>query len=885
MWQKISLFLIVQIALVMAPVIIMSLSLNTTVITKDGQVYNLNLYNEDTEFIDSKLFSQIMEDSISEIAEYAVIKTQIERNGVYDGKKEIDISAYVNRKNSSWTGGATAVFYLEDLLKWYKYGLNFVEHTVPVYNYEGNISLNDEEKIYYNSSQNYSIEQPEQSYLVETFENVDSEIGITDAASDVVIEDKIENTLAYWMYDPLDYNVFNNSKYSNYIEQDEMGEVNASVRILECRYPTVDGSRLQDVVYIWEDYFTLCNNLDQAIAELYFNYSQYLVYQEKYLETATNIKFCMGTIKDGKTTYVSNLSQFNGQEAPSDVDSYFKENFGKYIYYYPSKMKYETNTNLMEDMIFKKIVNYEYVFPENTQIWIGIDTNFPNNDTLSYINEVYRVSGSSIFNLGYVVVICIFALICFIILCVKAGWILDEEQKPVFKLNAFDCIPLEIVLALAAIVTILGLFGWNFFFQFSYIFQEFAYNDMPWLSLLMVGTAFFFTTTTFCAFFLSLVRRIKGHNLWKDSLFGMLIKGIQKEWKRHIIDSNNYFFRVWIPYLLFLVSNLFCLVCGGILFFRSKGNSLYTLGGLAIWGIIVFIDLNIGLKLSRDVADRHEIIYGINRIGMGEIEYTVVEENKIGENRELAEAVNTIGDGIRKAVETSMKDERLKADLITNVSHDIKTPLTSIINYVDLLKREKIEEEPMKGYIEILDSKSQRLKQLTEDLVEASKISSGNISYIFETINLNELINQAIGEFDEKFSQRGLSIIDDLSEQPIYIEADSRRIWRVIENLFNNIYKYAMENTRVYLDLKQEQREDNGKVRLSIKNISTQPLNINADELTERFIRGDVSRNTEGSGLGLSIAKNLTEAQKGKFEIYLDGDLFKVTLTFPIIDK
>ncbi|HBA69292.1 MAG TPA: sensor histidine kinase, partial [Lachnospiraceae bacterium] len=178
------------------------------------------------------------------------------------------------------------------------------------------------------------------------------------------------------------------------------------------------------------------------------------------------------------------------------------------------------------------------------------------------------------------------------------------------------------------------------------------------------------------------------------------------------------------------------------------------------------------------------------------------------------------------------------------------------------------------------------LKQLTDDLVEASKISSGNISLHWEVINLVELVNQTLGEFSEKFEQKRLTPMIQCADSQMYIEADSRRIWRVVENLFNNIVKYAMEGTRVYIDMAELKREDGNRyVEFSLKNISAQPLNINADELTERFIRGDVARSTEGSGLGLSIAKNLTEAQKGTFEIILDGDLFKVVLTFALLDR
>ena len=244
----------------------------------------------------------------------------------------------------------------------------------------------------------------------------------------------------------------------------------------------------------------------------------------------------------------------------------------------------------------------------------------------------------------------------------------------------------------------------------------------------------------------------------------------------------------------------------------------------------------------------------------------------------MGEAVNTIGEGLYHAVDDSIKNERLKTDLITNVSHDIKTPLTSIINYVDLLKRENLDNERAKSYIRVLDTKSQRLKQLTEDLVEASKVSSGNIKLQMDRLNFVELVYQTAGEFNEKFEARGLTAVTRLPKEPVVIMADGRRIWRVIENLYNNVAKYAMENTRVYVDMEVV----DGKAAFSIKNISDQALNIDASELTERFIRGDVSRSTEGSGLGLSIASSLTQLMGGNFDIYLDGDLFKVTVTFPV---
>ena len=241
--------------------------------------------------------------------------------------------------------------------------------------------------------------------------------------------------------------------------------------------------------------------------------------------------------------------------------------------------------------------------------------------------------------------------------------------------------------------------------------------------------------------------------------------------------------------------------------------------------------------------------------------------------------VNDISNGFENAVEQGIKSERLKTELITNVSHDIKTPLTSIINYVDLLKKEDIKNDKANEYIEILDNKSQRLKKLIQDLVEASKASSGNIKLNLENLSLLELLNQSIGEFEDKFEEKKLNLVKSFPEKDIYIRADSRYMYRIIENLFENITKYALENSRVYIDVSQ----NGNKVKVEIKNISKEKLNITEEELMQRFVRGEKSRTTEGNGLGLSISQSLTEIQGGEFRIVIDGDLFKAELEFEIV--
>ena len=225
-----------------------------------------------------------------------------------------------------------------------------------------------------------------------------------------------------------------------------------------------------------------------------------------------------------------------------------------------------------------------------------------------------------------------------------------------------------------------------------------------------------------------------------------------------------------------------------------------------------------------------------------------------------------------------MKSERFKTELITNVSHDIKTPLTSIINYVDLLEKEELNNEQAVEYLEVLERQSGRLKKLIEDLMEASKASTGNLAVNLEKLEAGVSMVQTVGEFEEKTQASGLELMITKPENPVYIMADSRHFWRVIDNLMNNICKYAQPGTRVYINLEQVDQT----AVMTFRNTSKYPLNITSEELMERFVRGDSSRNTEGSGLGLSIAQSLMELMDGKFELYVDGDLFKVELKFAV---
>lgn len=309
--------------------------------------------------------------------------------------------------------------------------------------------------------------------------------------------------------------------------------------------------------------------------------------------------------------------------------------------------------------------------------------------------------------------------------------------------------------------------------------------------------------------------------------------------------------------------------------FIIKNFASYGYYSVGIYSLIFLINTIILLHQLSLLIEISEITTKIETMGSGNMENII--ECRNAELQELGKNINNIKQGMKKAVEESMKAERLKTDLITNVSHDLKTPLTSIINYTDLLKKEKIENENAKKYIDILEKKSKKLKILTEDLIEVSKISSGNETVALEKIDFKELVLQANGEFAEKFEEKNLEVISNLPKEAVIVDLDGKKMWRVLENLYQNVYKYSLENTRVYVDLAVH---DN--IVFTIKNISKEKLNISPDELMERFIRGDSSRHTGGNGLGLSIAKDLSKLNGGTLKIEIDGDLFVSRLELPL---
>ena len=575
---------------------------------------------------------------------------------------------------------------------------------------------------------------------------------------------------------------------------------------------------------------------------------KYLQYTDEFKPEDTN--FCFW-YKFREKWYSNQPDTYEGQEFDAEAVLMQARSMGNYLLYDMENKEFGTDV--------KDLANY-FFESKNTQLYwplgdviliIGIDTQFSAMDDLYYASVEYQqmypwiktaVTAALISLMGWVLTL--------IYLTLAAGRKPDSLE---IHLAFFDRIKTEFLLMGAIGITA------------ELIFLILRVNRQEWeLSGLLVasGTISLVMDALFLLFYLSIVRLMKAELLWQNSIAFWLKTGIQKTLRNRKVTT--------------LTAGVFCLHL--ILCF------VFSIGAFRYKSILCFLGLwqLCGLEgyiLLRQSVEKYRIMEGVKQIKEGNLDAKICLEELHGENYRLAEDINNIGAGLEHAVEESTKNERMKADLITNVSHDIKTPLTSIVNYVNLLKREHIENERAEGYIHILDEKAERLKQLTEDLVEASKVSSGNVKLDMQKIDLVEMVYQTEGEFNEKFERKSLTIVTKLPNTPVYIWADGRQLYRVIENLYNNAAKYALEHTRVYVEIAEKEEQ----VIFSIKNVSEKALaleNSQAGDLTERFIRGESSRTTEGSGLGLSIAKNLTYLMGGQFDIQVDGDLFKAVLLF-----
>ncbi|MGD9676863.1 MAG: sensor histidine kinase [Vulcanibacillus sp.] len=396
------------------------------------------------------------------------------------------------------------------------------------------------------------------------------------------------------------------------------------------------------------------------------------------------------------------------------------------------------------------------------------------------------------------------------------------------------------------------------------------YGSQIQLEIILCAIVFSIDVLIGINFVLAVLRQIKNKQILKNTLIFRISKLVNSFLR---MCFNGKLFKAWT-----LIVLLFYGLVNGILFyiFFESHNSTMLLAFI----LLVAFNFAALYFLAKTLLSLTQIMTAAKEVSKGNLDFKLDASKISVAFSGFAESVQNIQEGIINAVDRAVKGEHMKTTLITNVSHDLKTPLTSIITYLDLLKKEEINNENAVEYIDILDEKSLRLKQLIEDLIEASKASTGDLVVKKERLDFYELIMQATGEYEEKIKQAKLDIRFGINSEYILITADGRHMWRIIENLLANAVKYSHPNTRVYIYI----GKSNGYGELVIKNISNFPLDISPDQLIERFVRGEASRTTEGSGLGLSIAQGLTLVQGGKFDIEIDGDLFKVIVKIPLCE-
>lgn len=578
-----------------------------------------------------------------------------------------------------------------------------------------------------------------------------------------------------------------------------------------------------------------------------------------YTEGSTNLTYLFAD-KETQTIYTNKKAYSSYAQLEQNLEKIFKEK--AYAVVYPELSECVTNIPGADLQVWNHTIDQSFD-TKDFVFAVSVDTKFSVADSMADEAENYETYSKLMFPmLAGAIFGSVLWLIGMVWLTVTAGRRPEDEE---IHLNGFDRWYTEI-----AAGTVIGIWLAGTIISGTLIANSsLGYSHVVVtviVTCLICGT---YTMAWFLIGYLSLVRRIKAGTLWKNSLIRTVLKWIGK-CSGKLADFARAFSRNTAEKIKVL------LVGGAFLFLQFLIIGCVFSGAGVFLLALMAVDVAVMIFAIRKADGLDLIMDGLKKISDGELQYKIKTDTLTGKQKVMAEYINNIGSGLDAAVENSLKKERMQTELITNVSHDLKTPLTSIINYVDLMKRENPTDPKIQEYLRILDEKSQRLKVLTEDVVEASKASTGNIKLEMNDIDFVEMVQQVIGEFEEKFQEKNLTMMVHFTDEPSIIYADGQRMWRVLENVFGNVVKYAMEGTRVYAEISNR----NKKVTFSLKNISAQPLNISADELTERFIRGDVARNTEGSGLGLSIAKSLTELQGGEFKLYLDGDLFKVMITF-----
>lgn len=825
-------------------------------------------------FEESQEFNYMVENYMDDVLTQIRLENLFETDGMMNRNKEIDVMEYSKNDTANGENVSGIAYSLEELINW---GEDF--DSAESDNYAKNSVI--------------VCQKPEGTY--EYYYTSDFMTRVESGVFDIIMQDGSD---VDGFLQELQNGKYTSSGFYNFDIVDMEGNIlytdcwNFGSALIE-KYAPQGAENLLQVVNnsprLNGKLSVIYDDLAYTLGNIYSDYQNYQMGFEHLEEGNTNFTYIYAN-NDTKKVVTNKTSYENYAELEKNVQNLISEKDVKYMVIYPKLKDFNSNMNVSKSDKWEKLRSYSSEKKWNSVFAVAVDTTYTIQDQfyqnkVAYDNNIPYFKGTT----WRLVLSIILFLGATIWLTLEAGRTAEDEE---LHLNGFDHWKTEIAAVLIVLIWIvgsyIGIHFWNgniytmindiptylkdggTYFEYYYargMDVSSAYMSaslyLPSLSIAELAEIYFYGVFTLGCFFMgyvSLIKRIKGRNLWKNSLLRVIVRFIYK-----IYDNRK------------KTTKTVLLLCG---FFLVQGIAVLFRNGVTML-LVLLADVGVFYVVLNGLLLKEKLKKGIEEIALGNMEYQIPLQGLRGENLKLAEMINGIANGFHMAVEEAMKNERLKTDLITNVSHDIKTPLTSIINYVAILKQSDIADPKIQGYLDILEAKAQRLKTLTEDVVEASKVSSGNISLEYMDVDLVEMIQQTEGEMAEKFEARNLKMIVNLPAEPAVVHVDGRRMWRVLENIFGNAAKYAMPGTRVYADLKLE--EDT--VDLSLKNVSEHQLNISADELTERFIRGDLSRSSEGSGLGLSIAQSLTTMQGGTFNLYLDGDLFRVNIRFPRVKK
>lgn len=825
-------------------------------------------------FEESQEFNYMVENYMDDVLTQIRLENLFETDGMMNRNKEIDVMEYSKNDTANGENVSGIAYSLEELINW---GEDF--DSAESDNYAKNSVI--------------VCQKPEGTY--EYYYTSDFMTRVESGVFDIIMQDGSD---VDGFLQELQNGKYTSSGFYNFDIVDMEGNIlytdcwNFGSALIE-KYAPQGAENLLQVVNnsprLNGKLSVIYDDLAYTLGNIYSDYQNYQMGFEHLEEGNTNFTYIYAN-NDTKKVVTNKTSYENYAELEKNVQNLISEKDVKYMVIYPKLKDFNSNMNVSKSDKWEKLRSYSSEKKWNSVFAVAVDTTYTIQDQfyqnkVAYDNNIPYFKGTT----WLLVLSIILFLGATIWLTLEAGRTAEDEE---LHLNGFDHWKTEIAAVLIVLIWIvgsyIGIHFWNgniytmindiptylkdggTYFEYYYargMDVSSAYMSaslyLPSLSIAELAEIYFYGVFTLGCFFMgyvSLIKRIKGRNLWKNSLLRVIVRFIYK-----IYDNRK------------KTTKTVLLLCG---FFLVQGIAVLFRNGVTML-LVLLADVGVFYVVLNGLLLKEKLKKGIEEIALGNMEYQIPLQGLRGENLKLAEMINGIANGFHMAVEEAMKNERLKTDLITNVSHDIKTPLTSIINYVAILKQSDIADPKIQGYLDILEAKAQRLKTLTEDVVEASKVSSGNISLEYMDVDLVEMIQQTEGEMAEKFEARNLKMIVNLPAEPAVVHVDGRRMWRVLENIFGNAAKYAMPGTRVYADLKLE--EDT--VDLSLKNVSEHQLNISADELTERFIRGDLSRSSEGSGLGLSIAQSLTTMQGGTFNLYLDGDLFRVNIRFPRVKR